>query len=69
MARNYFNKAADEWYENIKEELCVFPFSFVYDGIKYKGFGSDFVKKGKKSRQRMAKRLPIYSLNSKENLP
>lgn len=46
MARNYLNKAADEWYENLKADLSTFPFSFVYDSISYRGFGSDFIKTG-----------------------
>ena len=41
MKRSYVNPAADRYYEDLREHLCDFPFSFVYGGVKYKGFSSD----------------------------
>lgn len=49
MSRNYTNKSADLWYDCVKENIESFPFSFVYGGIKYEGFGSeDFTEKSRR---------------------
>ena len=39
MKRNYINPAADADYRKLAENLSDFPFSFVYAGGIYKGFG------------------------------
>ncbi len=49
MPRNYTNKSAQLWYKCVKENMERFPFSFIYGGIKYEGFGSeDFKEKSRR---------------------
>ena len=50
MPRNYTNKKADEWYLSLKSDWTKFPFSFVYDGTKYEGFGESFIKKSEETK-------------------
>lgn len=42
MKRSYINPAADANYRKLVENLADFPFSFVYAGETYKGFGADY---------------------------
>ena len=44
MARNYTNKNADLWYEKVTSNLKLFPSTFIYDNVKYKGFDEKFFK-------------------------
>lgn len=41
MKRNYQNPTAERWFREMTEDLSKFPFSFVYDGIHYDGFGKE----------------------------
>lgn len=41
MKRNYTNPAADLQYRSLMENISDFPFSFVYNGETYRGFGAD----------------------------
>ena len=38
MNNNYVNKKATEWFIGLTKDLSNLPFSFIYDGKKYKGF-------------------------------
>lgn len=41
MRKNYVNTDAEKWYRNVQENLAAFPFSFIYDQVKYEGFSED----------------------------
>ena len=41
MVKKYQNQSADAWYKACMNNLEKFPFSFVYDGVFYKGFSSE----------------------------
>ena len=41
MPRCYKNPASDAWYQSLKENPALIPFSFVYDGAAYSGFSPE----------------------------
>ncbi len=69
MKRQYINKNADAWYAYLRDNLPQFPFSFVYDGVKYEGFsGENFAVIGEECQAAPGKETRIYTLGFSDEL-
>ena len=69
MKRSYVNPAADKYYEALRSDFARFPFSFVYDGVKYEGFSAEhFTLVGEECDTAPEKETRTYTIAFKDEL-